>query len=54
MYCDDCLVAESGHADCELADCSVCYDVAVHVTKRSLVSRHFLSGSLMIDLSERW
>ena len=46
--CDDCLVNESGHADCEAIDCRRCPKVAEELDKRAVVKEEFANGTLII------
>ena len=46
--CDDCLVTESGHENCESNVCRRCQKVAEELDNREIVKKEFANGTLII------
>ena len=45
--CDQCLVTESGHSDCEIENCPTCIQLAKEMSERAEISELFAQGLLI-------
>lgn len=52
-YCDDCLIARSGHDNCEIPNCPICLDVAGQILKRKLRDLSPLSRTNIVTPEKR-
>ena len=50
--CDNCLVSQSGHSNCEIESCAICIQLATEMSERAEISELFAKGLLMYSPGE--
>ena len=48
IICNDCIMAKSGHEECEAPNCTVCQDIASLIQDRLNISQQFMNGTLAV------
>ena len=49
FMCNECLIKDSGHADCNREGCQICQIVGQELRKRLLLEKSFREGSLILE-----